>query len=184
MRCSVFPNVFYRGQMLLKQCLSTILPFVLFFLLKLPCHKKDLITCIFPCSYSDLSEPKQKPVSPHISVGALILPLFVGDQSLSHVCLFLTPWTAACQASLSFTISRSLLKLMPTEPVMLSNCFILSCLLLPLVILEKTQESSLDCKEIKPVNPPCIPVKIGTYFHFASEETKVQTGSDLTCGYS
>ena len=47
------------------------LPLVLFFPLKLPCHKKDLITCIFPCSYSDLSEPKKKPVSPHISVSAL-----------------------------------------------------------------------------------------------------------------
>ena len=33
-------------------------------------------------------------------------------QSLSHVRFFLTLWTAACQASLSFTISRSLLKLM------------------------------------------------------------------------
>ena len=32
-------------------------------------------------------------------------------QSLSRVWLFVTPWTAACQASLSFTISRSLLKL-------------------------------------------------------------------------
>ena len=28
-------------------------------------------------------------------------------QSLSHVQLFATPWTAACQASLSFTVSRS-----------------------------------------------------------------------------
>jgi len=32
-------------------------------------------------------------------------------QSLGHVWLFATPWTAACQASLSFTISKSLLKL-------------------------------------------------------------------------
>ena len=32
-------------------------------------------------------------------------------ESLSHVWLFVTPWAAACQASLSFTISRSLLKL-------------------------------------------------------------------------
>ena len=32
-----------------------------------------------------------------------------------------TPWTAACQASLFLTISRSLLKLMPTESVMPSN---------------------------------------------------------------
>ena len=38
-------------------------------------------------------------------------------QSLSHVWLFVTPWTAACQASLSFTISWSLLKLMSIELV-------------------------------------------------------------------
>ena len=36
-----------------------------------------------------------------------------------------TPWTAACQASLSFTISQSLLKLMSTESVMPSNQLIL-----------------------------------------------------------
>ena len=36
-------------------------------------------------------------------------------QSLSHVQLFATPWTAAHQASLSFTISQSLLKLMSIE---------------------------------------------------------------------
>ena len=33
-------------------------------------------------------------------------------QLLSHARLFVTPWTAACQASLSFTISQSLPKLM------------------------------------------------------------------------
>ena len=42
-------------------------------------------------------------------------------QSLSCVQLFATPWTAACQASLSFTISRSLFKLMSIELVMPSN---------------------------------------------------------------
>ena len=42
-------------------------------------------------------------------------------QSLSHVQIFVTPWTAACQASLSFTISWSLLKLMSTESVMPFN---------------------------------------------------------------
>ena len=42
-------------------------------------------------------------------------------QPLSHVRLFATPWTAAFQASLSFTISQSLLKFMSTELVMLSN---------------------------------------------------------------
>ena len=36
-------------------------------------------------------------------------------QLLSHVRLFATPWTAACQASLSFNISQSLLKLMSIE---------------------------------------------------------------------
>ena len=43
------------------------------------------------------------------------------DQSLSHVRLFATLWIAACQASLSITNSRSLLKLMYVESVMPSN---------------------------------------------------------------
>ena len=38
--------------------------------------------------------------------------LLLNLQSLSHAQLFVTPWTAAHQASLSFTISQSLLKLM------------------------------------------------------------------------
>ena len=42
-------------------------------------------------------------------------------QSLSRVWLFVTPWTAACQASLSITDSWSLLKLMSIELVMVSN---------------------------------------------------------------
>ena len=42
-------------------------------------------------------------------------------QSLSRVQLFVTPWTAACQASLSITNSWSLLKLMSIESVMPSN---------------------------------------------------------------
>ena len=46
-------------------------------------------------------------------------------QSLSCVRLFVTPWTAAHQASLSFVISRSLLKLMSIESVMPSNHLIL-----------------------------------------------------------
>ena len=46
-------------------------------------------------------------------------------QSLIHVELFATPWTEARQASLSFTISLSLLKLMSIESVMPSNHVIL-----------------------------------------------------------
>ena len=53
-------------------------------------------------------------------------------QSLSWVWVFVTPWTAMHQASLSFTISRILFKLMSTESVMPSNHLILSC---PLVLL-------------------------------------------------
>ena len=42
---------------------------------------------------------------------------FVVVQSESYVQLFAIPWTASCQASLSFIIYRSLLKLMSTEVV-------------------------------------------------------------------
>ena len=56
-------------------------------------------------------------------------------QLLSHVWLFATPWNATHQASLSFTISKSLLKLMSIELVMSSNHLILYCPLplLPLI---------------------------------------------------
>ena len=47
----------------------------------------------------------------------------VAVQSLS--CLFATPWTTACQASLSFTVFLSLLKFMSIESVILSNHLIL-----------------------------------------------------------
>ena len=52
-------------------------------------------------------------------------------QSLSHVYLFVTPWTAACQISLSITNSRSLLKLMSIKSVMPSNHLILCSPFLP-----------------------------------------------------
>ena len=54
-------------------------------------------------------------------------------ESLSHGQLFVTPWTAARQTSLSFTVSGSLLKLMSIESVILSNHLILwrPLLLLP-----------------------------------------------------
>ena len=51
-----------------------------------------------------------------------------------HSCVqfFATPWTTACQVSLSFTISRSLPKFMSIEPVMPFNHLILCC---PLLLL-------------------------------------------------
>ena len=60
---------------------------------------------------------------------------FSSGQSLSHVQLFVTPWIAAHQASLSITSSQSLPKLMSIESVMPSSHLILCCplLLLPLI---------------------------------------------------
>ena len=58
---------------------------------------------------------------------------FSSVQMLNHIRLSETPWTAACQAPLSLTISRSLLKFMSIESVMPSNHLILChpLLLLP-----------------------------------------------------
>ena len=63
----------------------------------------------------------------------LILKWFSSVQTLSRVWLFATPWTAACQASLSITNSRSLLKPMSIVSVMPSNHLVLChpLLLLP-----------------------------------------------------
>ena len=57
---------------------------------------------------------------------------FSSVQLLSHVQLFATPWTAACQTSISITNCQSLLKLISIELVMLSNHLILCC---PLLLL-------------------------------------------------
>ena len=67
-----------------------------------------------------------------VVLGSLVFSnLFSSVQSLSHVQLFATPWTTACQASLSITNSRSLLKLMSIESVMPTNRLILCHPLLP-----------------------------------------------------
>ena len=55
----------------------------------------------------------------------IIIGLLILVQSLSHVRLFVTPWTAAHQTSLSFTISWSLLKLLSIELMKPSNHLIL-----------------------------------------------------------
>ena len=64
--------------------------------------------------------------------------VFVRSPSL--VWLFATPWTAACQVSLSFTISRALLKLTSIESVMPSNHLILYR---PLILLPTSQHQGL-----------------------------------------
>ena len=64
------------------------------------------------------------------SGGVIIGDQFSSVQMLSHVQLFAVPWTAARQASLSLTISQSLLKVMSIQSVMPSNHLIFGCLLL------------------------------------------------------
>ena len=78
-------------------------------------------------------------------------PYISSVQSVSHVQLFATPWTAARQASQTITNSWSLLKLMSIESVTLSNHLILCCplLLLPSIfscIRVFSNESALHIK--------------------------------------
>ena len=75
----------------------------------------------------DLPNPGIKPRSPALQVDFLPSkpPKFSSVQSLSHVQLFATPWTAAHWASLFITNSWSLLKFMSIESVMPSNHLIL-----------------------------------------------------------
>ena len=71
----------------------------------------------------------ESPLPPSFPLPPLLSPV----QSLSHVRLFATPWTAARQASLSITISQNLLKFTSIESVIPSNYLILChpLLLLP-----------------------------------------------------
>ena len=66
------------------------------------------------------------------SITIVLKLLFHSVKSLCHVWLFVNPWTAALQASLSITNSRGLLKLVSSESVMPSNHLILCR---PLILL-------------------------------------------------
>ena len=90
-------------------------------------------------------------------------------QTLNCVQLFVIPWTAAYQTPLSFTISRSLLKFMSVESVMLSNYLILCCLFLPFPSIfpsirgfSKWVGSSYQVGKFMHIisNPPHNPVKL------------------------
>ena len=92
------------------------------------------------CAQQAASVPtqgSQQPLGPGQvdSHSTVFLEVVVVIQLLSHVRFFVTPWTTAHQASLSYTISQSLLKLMSIEPMMPSNHLILChpLLLLPLI---------------------------------------------------
>ena len=93
-----------------------------------------------------LLQPEQKIVWRFLKKKTTIeLPSVSSVQSLSPIRLFVTPWTAARQASLSITSSQSLLKFMSIELVMPSNHLILSrpLLLLPPSIRVFSNESVL-----------------------------------------
>ena len=77
-------------------------------------------------SPGDLPDPRIEPRYPTLQADSLSSSV----QSLSHVRLFVTLWTAAHQASLSITNSRSLLKLMSIDSVMPFSHLILCCPLL------------------------------------------------------
>ena len=81
-----------------------------------PIAKKRLVTkypCLGKKEFWGMEGKK-----PHKIIWALLFRQWV-VQLLSHVWLLVTPWTVACQASLSFTISQSLLKLTSIELAML-----------------------------------------------------------------
>ena len=87
------------------------------------------VWCFFSHDFSGVLGLREEEHRDKCSFHHIRKPLicFVVVQLLSHVQLFATPWTAALQTCLSFTISWSLLKLMSIELVMLSNYLILCC---------------------------------------------------------
>ena len=84
--------------------------------MQLPTQIYSFSALIWHCQWSSgqCLSPAFKTKDSHTRMAVVV-------QSLSCVQLFATPWTTACQATLSFTISWSLLKLMPIESVMPSN---------------------------------------------------------------
>ena len=89
-----------------------------------PLPTKDASSTLY-----SVSQPKMSSDSANCPLGSTV----VAFQLLSHVQLFATRWTAACQASLSFIISWNLPKLMSIESVMLPNHLILCCPLITLL---------------------------------------------------
>ena len=91
---------------------------------------QDNPTCLGACAPQLLSQSAST-AEASVPRACALQQEFSSVPSLSHLQLFVTPWTAACQASLSITNSQSLLKRMSIESVMPSNHLILCCPLLP-----------------------------------------------------
>ena len=111
-------------------------------------YKTETMMISRSCLYYEVQEDNKcvKCIEQHLVCKRCSVNLFfpsfivvVVVQSLSQVWLFVTLWTAARQASLSFTISRSSLKLMSIESVMPSNHLILSSPFLPTFNLTQHQ---------------------------------------------
>ena len=97
------------------------------------------LLCLLPCRW----------ILYPLSHWGRLLSLFSLVQLLSHVQLFMIPWTAACQASLCITNSQSLSKLMSIELGMPCNHLILCRpLLLPLSILPSIRVFSNESSPI------------------------------------
>ena len=98
-------------------------------------HRQSLACRIPGCTFPGKSHqcrcccPEGEVITPFPPHMALSCAIVVGP-SLSHVRPFATPWTAAHQASLSFTICQSLLKVMSIESMILSSHLCCSLLLL------------------------------------------------------
>ena len=89
----------------------------------------------------------------------LMLGKFSSVQSLSHVWLFANPWTAACQTSLSITMSQSLLKFTSVESVMPSSHLILG---LPFLLLPSILPSIREF-----YNEPALSIRWPKYWSFS-----------------
>ena len=92
-------------------------------------QNQSLDTRWYTCCYWGVAAPRPSQLTDQghmcvVCVGALIFST-LSLQLLSSVPIFVIPWTSAHQASLSFTISRSLLRLISLELMMPSNHLIL-----------------------------------------------------------
>ena len=85
----------------------------------------NLLRISHDCHFTQIKSPSSASGPQGPAQSACYLSQFSSVQSLSCLRLFATPWTAACQASLSITSSQSLLKLMSIALVMPSNHLIL-----------------------------------------------------------
>ena len=85
------------------------------------------MTTLHKSIYRFIAVPIKVSVAFFTELEQIILQTVVVVQSLIHIWLFANPWTAVCQASLSLTISWSLLKPLSTGSVMPSNYLILCC---------------------------------------------------------